>query len=141
MNFIIKLFLNSLAVVIASLLLSSGVHVEGWGNAVLLAAVLVLLNASVKPLLVFFTLPFTLFTLGLFLLVINASIILIADWMLGEGFKVDSFWWALAFSIVLSILNSFFERLVVKTEQPKTQRETQREGDMQVFDKDGNRIA
>jgi putative membrane protein len=141
MNFIIKLFLNSLAVIIASLLLSSGVHVEGWGNAVLLAAVLVLLNASVKPLLVFFTLPFTLFTLGLFLLVINASIILIADWILGDGFKVDSFWWALAFSIILSLLNSFLERLVVKNERPNGQREVQREGDMQVFDKDGNRIA
>jgi len=141
MNFIIKLFLNSLAVVIASLLLSSGVHIEGWGNAVLLAAVLVLLNASVKPLLVFFTLPFTLFTLGLFLLVINASIILIADWILGAGFTVDSFWWALAFSIILSILNSFFEKLVVTKQQPQAQRETQRVGDMQVFDKDGNRIA
>ncbi len=137
MNFIIKLFLNSLAVVIASLLLSSGVHIEGWGNAVLLAAVLVLLNVSVKPLLVFFTLPFTLFTLGLFLLVINASIILIADWILGDGFNVASFWWALAFSIILSLLNSLFERLVIKNEQPKQQRE----GDMQVFDKDGNRIA
>jgi putative membrane protein len=141
MNFIIKLFLNSLAVVIASLLLSSGVHIEGWGNAVLLAAVLVLLNASVKPLLVFFTLPFTLFTLGLFLLVINASIILIADWILGDGFTVDSFWWALAFSIILSLLNSFFERLVVTNERPKSQPQAQREGDMQVFDKDGNRIA
>jgi len=141
MNFIIKLFLNSLAVVIASLLLSSGVHIEGWGNAVLLAAVLVLLNASVKPLLVFFTLPFTLFTLGLFLLVINASIILIADWILGDGFTVDSFWWALAFSIILSLLNSFFERLVITNERPKSQPQAQREGDMQVFDKDGNRIA
>lgn len=142
MNFIIKLFLNSLAVVIASLLLSSGVHIEGWGNAVLLAAVLVLLNASVKPLLVFFTLPFTLFTLGLFLLVINASIILIADWILGDGFTVDSFWWALAFSIILSLLNSLLERIVVTNERPKSQQpQAQREGDMQVFDKDGNRIA
>jgi putative membrane protein len=137
MNFIIKLFLNSLAVVIASLLLSSGVHIDGWGNAILLAAVLVLLNVSIKPLLVFFTLPFTLFTLGLFLLVINAAIILIADWILGDGFNVNSFWWALAFSIILSFLNSFFEKLVVKNDPPQSQRE----GEMQVFDKDGNRIA
>ena len=139
MNFIIKLFLNSLAVIIASLLLSSGVHVDGWGYAVLIAAVLALLNASVKPLLIFFTLPFTVFTLGLFLLVINAGIILIADWIIGSGFKVDSFWWALAFSIILSFLNSLFDKLVVSGSN--TSSSVRAEGDMQVFDKDGNRIA
>lgn len=137
MQFIIKLFLNSLAVLIAAQILP-GVEVSNWSYAVLLAAVLALLNVSVKPLLIFFTLPFTLVTLGLFLLVINAGIILIADWIVGPGFEVKSFWWALAFSIMLSLLNSLFERLVIQNEPKRT---PNRDGDVQVFDKDGNRIA
>lgn len=137
MQFIVKLFLNSLAVIIASQILP-GVHVNDWLDAVLLAAVLAVLNVSIKPIIVFFTLPFTLFSFGLFLLVINAGIILIADWILGKGFEVDGFWWALAFSIILSILNSLFERLVIKSKPPQTEN---RDGDMQIFDKDGNRIA
>ncbi|HRN95510.1 MAG: phage holin family protein [Chitinophagales bacterium] len=137
MQFIVKLFLNSLAVIIASQILP-GVHVNDWSDAILLAAVLAVLNVSIKPIIVFFTLPFTLFSFGLFLLVINACIILIADWILGTGFEVDGFWWALAFSIILSILNSLFERLVIKSKPPQTEN---RDGDMQIFDKDGNRIA
>ncbi len=137
MNFIVKLFLNSLSVIIASVMLSKGVHIENWAYAVLLAALLALLNASLKPLMIFLTLPFTLFTLGLFLLVINASIILIADYILGETFVVKSFWWALGFSILLSLLNGVFERLVMKHETPKKPNEP----DMQIFDRDGNRIA
>jgi len=138
MQFILKLFLNSLAVLIAAQILP-GVAIPDWGYAILLAAVLALLNVSLKPLLIFFTLPFTIFTLGLFLLVINAGIILIADWILGAGFEVKNFWWALAFSIILSLLNSLFEKLVIKNEVPHNV--PKREGDMQVFDKDGNRIA
>jgi putative membrane protein len=63
------------------------------------------LNAIVKPLLVILTLPITIITLGLFLLVINAAIILLGDYFL-EGFKVDGFWWALLFSILLSVVSS-----------------------------------
>lgn len=137
MQFIIKLFLNSLAVLIAAQLLP-GVEISSWSYAILLAAVLALLNVSLKPLLVFFTLPFTLVTFGLFLLVINATIILVADWILGAGFEVKSFWWALFFSIILSVLNSLFEKLVIQNESKRT---NNREGDVQVFDKDGNRIA
>lgn len=137
MQFIIKLFLNSLAVLIAAQLLP-GVHVNDWTDAILLAALLSLLNVSIKPVLIFFTLPFTIVSLGLFLLVINAIIILIADWILGTGFEVNNFWWALAFSIILSVLNSIFERLVMSNPPKKTER---RDGNVQVFDKDGNRIA
>lgn len=137
MQFVIKLFLNSLAVIIASQILP-GVHVNNWLDAILLAAVLAVLNVSIKPIIIFFTLPFTLISLGLFLLVINACIILIADWILGTGFNVDGFWWALAFSIILSILNSMFERLVIKNKPPQNEN---KDGEMQIFDKDGNRIV
>ena len=134
MNFIIKLLLNAIAVVITVYFLP-GVHLahDGWFlNALLLAALLSVLNVSVKPVLIFLTIPATIFSLGLFLLVINALIIELAAWIL-PSFSVDSFWWALLFSIVLSFVNGVFDRLTVKAEH--------RNDTMQVFDKDGNRIA
>ncbi len=132
MNFIIKLVLNAIAVIITARLLP-GVHLDGYLAAFMLAGLLAILNASVKPALVFLTIPATIFSLGLFLLVINAFIIEIAAWILRPDFDVASFWSALFFSIVLSIINSIFERLTVKPEH--------RKDNVQVFDKDGNRIA
>jgi putative membrane protein len=70
-----------------------------------LALVLAILNAIVKPILIFITLPITVVTLGLFLFVINALIILLADKLL-KGFQVNGFWWALLFSLLLSIVTS-----------------------------------
>ena len=72
-----------------------------------MALVLGLLNSTVKPLLVFLTIPISIVTLGLFLLVINAVIILMAAYFV-DGFAVDGFWWALLLSIVLTLINSFF---------------------------------
>jgi putative membrane protein len=132
MNFIVKLFLNAIAVVLTAYILP-GVYLESFGYAVLLAALLSLLNVSVKPLLILFTIPFTIFTLGLFLLVINALIIEIAAWFLSPNFAVASFWSALFFSILLSIINSIFERLTVKANT--------REDSVKIFDKDGNRVV
>jgi putative membrane protein len=137
MKFIVKLFLNSLAVLIAAEFLP-GVEISHWSYAILLSAVLALLNVSIKPILIFFTLPFTLITLGLFLLVINATIIMLADWIIGSGFEVKGFWWALVFSIILSVLNSLFDKLVIKNEFSSR---NDKEGHVQIFDKDGNRIA
>ena len=132
MNFIVKLFLNAIAVVITAYVLP-GVYLQDFVYAVILAALLSVLNVVVKPILVFLTIPFTIVTLGLFLLVINALIIKIAAWILTPGFDVASFWQALFFSILLSLINSVFDRLAVKAES--------RKDSVQVFDKDGNRIA
>jgi putative membrane protein len=133
MNFIIKLFLNAIAVVIVAYLLP-GVHLPDFWHALILAALLSLLNVSVKPLLIFLTIPATILSLGLFLLVVNAFIIEIAAWIMGSYFRVDSFWWALGFSILLSIVNGIFEKLTIKSDRRDND-------DVQVFDKDGNRIA
>jgi putative membrane protein len=75
-------------------------------TVVLVALVLAFLDAIVKPLLTLLTIPITIFTFGFFLLAINAFIILIAT-RLVPGFHVDGFWWALLFSIVLSVTNGF----------------------------------
>jgi putative membrane protein len=80
-------------------------------SAILVALVLSFLNQIVKPILTILTIPITIFTLGFFLLVINAGIIILADKLVSD-FKVDGFWYALLFSLILSlitsILNSWF---------------------------------
>ena len=107
MNFLVKLLLSAIAVVVTAYLLP-GVEVSGFLVAILVAAFLSFLNAIVRPVLVILTIPITIVTLGLFLLVINAIIILIADAII-LGFDVNGFWWALLFSIILAIVNSVFE--------------------------------
>lgn len=104
MNFILRMLLTALAVLLLANILP-GVSVESYWIAVLVAVVLSLLNLLVKPLLVILTLPVTLITLGLFLLVINAIIILLAS-KLVSGFAVDGFWTALLFSLLLSLLQA-----------------------------------
>ena len=105
MNLFIRLLINALAVFILAHFLG-GVKVDGYLGAIIVAFVLAILNLFVKPILIIFTLPVTILTLGLFLLVINALIILLADKLI-DGFGVNGFWTALIFSILLSILQSF----------------------------------
>lgn len=107
MNLIIRLLINALAVFILAHFLG-GVDVDGYTGAIIVAIVLSLLNLLVKPFLVILTLPVTVLTLGLFLLVINALIILLADKLI-DGFSVSSFWTAVLFSILLSVLQSILQ--------------------------------
>jgi putative membrane protein len=115
MNWIVKFLLNGLAVVLTAYLLP-GVTVEDYWSALLVALVLSLANIFVKPILIILTIPITLVTLGLFLLVINALIILMVDYFV-PGFFVDGFWWALLFSLILSLFNSLFDDLTKKKSQ------------------------
>ena len=110
MNGILRFLMAGVAVLLAAYLLP-GVHIEHYGYALLVAVVLALTNAFVRPILVIFTIPITVLTMGLFLLVINAAIILLVDYLV-PGFNVDGFWWALAFSLILSIFNSLFTDLL-----------------------------
>ena len=110
MNGILRFLLSGLAVLLTAYLLP-GVDVRHFGYALLVAAVLAIVNALVKPVLILLTIPITVVTLGLFLLAINALIILLVDYVV-PGFDVDGFWWALAFSLILSVFNSMFAGLV-----------------------------
>jgi putative membrane protein len=105
MRILLRLLISS-AVILVTAYLLPGVHVDTFWTALLVAVVLALLNFFLKPLLVILTIPFTIITLGLFLLVINAVIILIADRLIGQRFEVDGFWWALLFSLIISLVNS-----------------------------------
>ncbi|SHH98232.1 putative membrane protein [Chryseolinea serpens] len=109
MSGIVRFLLSGLAVLLTAYLLP-GVHVEHYGYALLVAAVLAIVNFIIKPILIVLTIPITVLTLGLFLLVINALMILLVDSLI-DGFRVDGFWWALAFSLILSVFNSLFSDL------------------------------
>jgi putative membrane protein len=109
MNGIIRFFLSGVGVILTAYLLP-GVHVTDYWTALLAAVLITLANIFVKPILVVFTIPITVVTLGLFLLVINALMVLLVDHFV-DGFQVDGFWWALAFSVILSVFNSLFTDL------------------------------
>ncbi|MGS0525068.1 phage holin family protein [Zobellia nedashkovskayae] len=104
MKLILRVLLSALAVVILSKILPH-VFVDNYMTAIIVAIVLSLLNFIVKPILVILTLPVTILTLGLFLLIINAIIILLADNLI-DGFRVDGVLWAILFSLLLSFLQS-----------------------------------
>jgi putative membrane protein len=95
-----------------------GIEIKDMFTALVVAVVLSFLDAIIKPILVLLTLPATILTLGLFLFVINACIILIDDHFVG-GFKVQSFWHALLFSILLSFFNSFVHKRAFPDQQKK----------------------
>ncbi len=117
MPFILKLLLTSISILIAGYLLP-GIHVSTFWTALLVALVLSFLNVFLKPIMVILTVPFTVVTFGFFLLVINAIIIMIASaWV--TGFKVDGFWWAMLFSIILSLISSLLESLVKHDESTR----------------------
>jgi putative membrane protein len=119
-KFILKILFT--AVVILGLAhLLPGIHILTYWTAIVVALVLAALNAFVRPILIFLTLPATLVTFGLFLFVINAGIILLDAYFV-KGFHIDSFWWALLFSILLSVILSFFDGLE-KQQEHKSEEE------------------
>lgn len=109
MKLLIRILITSGLVMLIAHFMTS-VDVANFTTAVIVAVVLGLLNVLVKPILVLLTFPVTILTLGLFLFVINAVIILICS-RLVDGFRVNSFWTAMIFSIILSICQSIMYRL------------------------------
>lgn len=114
-SFIIRLLITTILVVLLANILP-GIAVNGYTTALLVAAVIGLLNAILRPVLVFLTLPATIITMGLFLFVINAVIILLSA-RLVDGFIVSGFWTALLFSIVLTFCQSFVNGLLIKEDR------------------------
>jgi putative membrane protein len=112
-----KVLVCSVNVFILEMILP-GIEIKDFGSAVLVAIVLSLLDAIVKPLLIILTLPATILTLGLFLFVINACIILLDDYFV-HGFKVDNFWYALLFGAVLSFFNSLVHKKAFPEDKKK----------------------
>lgn len=112
MQIIAYLIINTFAIAVASYILP-GVTVEDLFTALVVAVVLGIINAFLKPILVFLTLPITLVTLGLFMFVINAGLVLLASYLV-PGFSVENFWWALLFGLVISGVSWFLNSLSKK---------------------------
>jgi putative membrane protein len=110
MNYILKILLSAIAVFVISNLVP-GITIESYTTAIIVAIVLGLLNTLIRPVLIFFTIPLTIITLGLFLLVINASMVLLADYFI-SGFSASGLFSALLFSILLSITQSVLYKLI-----------------------------
>lgn len=104
-NYIIRLVLSAIVLLIAEYFIES-VTINGFVYALLLAVLLSALNTFVKPILKIFALPLNLMTLGLFSFIINAVIILIADYVMDGNFETGGFLPALGFSIIIGLLNS-----------------------------------
>ena len=109
MNLIIRLLVTAIVAYFLAQLLP-GIHIDGFGGAVIFAIVLGILNLIVTPILKLLGLPLTIITLGLFSLVINALVILIADYFV-DSMNVDGFLWAFIFSIALSLITSLLNGL------------------------------
>jgi putative membrane protein len=107
MNFLLKLLISTFAVFISAYFLP-GVSVEPFTTAIIVAFVLAIMNILLKPILVLLTIPVTIMSFGLFLLVINAFIVQLVAYIV-NGFEVRNFWWALLFSIILSIVTWVLE--------------------------------
>lgn len=112
MGLIIRLLVTSVVAFFLTKFLP-GVQFESFTAAIVFAIVLGLLNLVVKPILSLIGLPLTILTLGLFSLVINAVVILIADYLI-DGMHVDGFLTALIFSVALSLITSLISGIVSK---------------------------
>jgi len=104
MNLLLRILITALvAYGLAHFL--TGVHVDTYWTAVVFALILAVLNVLVKPLMVLLTFPLTVITLGLFLFVINALVVLLASRFV-RGFSIDNFWWGLVFAFLLALITS-----------------------------------
>lgn len=110
MRFIINILVTAAAVYILSYLLKPHIEISSFTTAIIFALVLAVLNAIVKPLLIILTLPITIITLGLFLLIINAVIILLAAKFV-SGIHVEGLLWAVIFSLLLSLVTYILHSL------------------------------
>jgi len=115
MNFIIRIIVTG-AVAFGLAQILPGIHIDTFWTALIFALILAIINAIIRPILIVLTIPITIITFGLFLLVINALTVMLASKFV-KGFTIDGFWWAFLFALLLSILSSI---LYSKREQRNT---------------------
>jgi putative membrane protein len=99
-----NLLINTISIFAVSYILS-GIQIDSFITALIVAVVMAVLNVTLKPLLIVITIPLTVITFGLFLLVVNVLVLYAADALI-DGFHIAGFWWALAFSLLVSLVNS-----------------------------------
>jgi len=117
MRFLLRVVLLAASMGLVSLFLP-GIHFEGAWSLVIAALVVGLANAILRPILIFFTLPLVVVTLGLFVWVINAALLYGASRFV-DGFRLDSFWWALLASLFISVISMILNKMVLGGEKKK----------------------
>jgi len=108
---ILTIILSTIAVFVTAHILP-GTRVDSWTTALVVAIVLAIVNAFIRPLLLLLTLPLNILTLGLFTFVIIAGLVMLVSAIV-PGFHVDGFWWALAFALVLAVINGFLTSMTM----------------------------
>ena len=101
---LVNLLIYTISIFAVSYILP-GIEVDSFMTALIVAVVMAVLNVTLKPLLILITIPLTVITFGLFLLVVNVLVLYVADALI-DGFHIAGFWWALAFSLLVSLVNS-----------------------------------
>lgn len=111
--FIVRWLITAAAVWVAAKLVG-GIHLDGWKSTLTVALVLGLLNATLKPLLVFGTFPLLIMTVGLFLILINTALLALTAWFLGKfdsiHFAIDGFWDAFLGAVIVSVVSFILTR-------------------------------
>jgi len=110
-SWLLHILVNAIAIIAVGALFES-IHIDGVGGALLAAFILSILNAIVRPILVVLTLPITIVSLGLFLLVINAITLWLTDVFLGSTFEIAGFGMAIIAAIIISIINLILNSLI-----------------------------
>ncbi|TLS38525.1 phage holin family protein [Pseudalkalibacillus caeni] len=111
-SWIISLLVNSIVLVVVAGFFDS-FYLSGFGAAIVASIILAIMNVIVKPILIVLTLPVTILTLGLFLIVINAITLMLTAGIMGEAFSIDGFGMAILASIFIGILNLMIQKAVV----------------------------
>lgn len=125
-NFIIRVVINAIAIALTATILP-GIHVSNndIGTLLIIGLIFGLVNAFVKPLLIFLTCPFVLVTFGLFLLVINGLLLQLTAWLAGDRLVVDGIGWAILGGIIMGLIGMILEGIFLKEEDKyKLKRQT-----------------
>lgn len=118
MNWFGKILLNAVFFLVLSWLIPSFIVSSVW-TAILASVVLAIMNVIVRPILVFFTLPATIITLGLFLFVINGFMLLLTNKIMGDGFIIEGFGTALVIAILMTLLNMIVSPAMSKSKSKR----------------------
>lgn len=109
MHILFSILINTLAVLLTGYILP-GIHIANFWTAIVVAIVLGIVNAVLRPLIFILTLPINILTLGLFSFVIMGALVYLVSAIV-PGFVVDNFWWAILFAIIVALINWFLNSL------------------------------
>lgn len=119
MRWLFSLAINSLVFIVVAGFLQPDFYVKNVATAIIAALVLSILNTIIRPILILITLPVTIFTMGLFLFIINAFTLEITDYLLGDALRVNGFGTAIIASILISTFSMLIQYFVFGSKDKK----------------------